>query len=463
MNLQTNQVKTDFLNKIRSYFEENNLDLSNKSIAVCLSGGADSVSLLISLIALSKSYSFSVCAMHFNHMIRGAEADRDEEFCKSLCAKYGVKLYRGRDDVPAYATLNKLSLEAAARECRYNFFERICKKYNIDYCATAHNMNDDAETLILNLIRGSGSNGSSAIAPVKGNILRPLLKIKRNEIESYISACSAEYITDSTNNSIEYTRNLIRHTIIPKLEEINPAVIDAIAKFTDSARTDRDYFESIIYNHFDSDLRELHPAIRDRVIIAKFNRFSGKLLNKELLMQINKTIFGYNHFIVPIYNEFEAVINNGTVSFYRKSDNVSLKFDLQQITNDENYVFGDRVEIIIDKEPNRVLKKINKLYTSVIINSDNISGVLSVRNRLEGDKILINGMHKSIKKLFIEKKVPKEYRDIIPIILDTEGIVYVPFVGVADKARLTSNGNTIQLTTVFNTIDPERWNNAYEK
>ncbi|MBE6691809.1 MAG: tRNA lysidine(34) synthetase TilS [Ruminococcaceae bacterium] len=460
---QMNQVKVDFLNKICSFFDDLHINLSEKNLCVCLSGGADSVSLLCAMDTLKEKYGFSLYACHFNHMIRGNEADRDESFCKDLCEKLHIKIYCGRDDVPAYAKAYKLSMEEAARECRYAFFKRISENNHIDYCLTAHNMNDDAETLLFNLIRGSGLNGATAISPIKDNLLRPLLKIKRSEIENFLEEIGQNYIFDSTNASVEYTRNYIRNVLMPCVEKINPSVVESLSRYIDNARIDREYFEETIENIVDSDLRSLHKSLRTRIIYKKYKDFCGCIINSYLIAAIDNALFSEKRSVIPVSDKTEAVVGNGKVDFYSKDEVEKLEFDETELHYGENSMFGDRVKVVINSKDNKNTENVNKISTTEQLSFDNIKGTLRVRNRRVGDKIKIHGINKSLKKLFIDKKIPKEYRNIIPIILDEEGILYVPFVGISDRAFLKNSDSTITITTLLNTVETERWNKAYEE
>lgn len=456
-----NRQKTNFIRKLSAYFETLPFSVYGKNLCVGLSGGADSVSLLLGLIEISECFGFSVSACHFNHMIRGAEADRDEKFCKELCKSKSIKIFCGRDDVPAYSKTYKLSIEDAARECRYAFFERICSKKSVDYCVTAHNKNDDAETLLFNLIRGSGSNGGSAIAPYTQSILRPLLKIDREEIESYLKENGQIFVTDSTNLSNEYTRNFLRNIIIPEMKKVNPSVVDAFSRYADSCRNDREYFDLVVAESLECDLRSLPKAVRDRIIIKKYNDFSGVHLNSVMITKIENAIFSNKRICLPLYKNTEAIIENGFVSFANMAENDIVEYNFQNLNIGNNFVFDNRILVDIFDKPFENIN-VNKLYTTAYISFDKISGAIKVRNRRIGDEILINGMHKSLKKLFIEKKIPKEYRDIIPIIFDDEGIIYVPFIGVSDRVHDASALKKLYFRIVFNTIDKERWSIAYE-
>lgn len=458
-----NRVQIEIVNKLRRYFEPLAEQVRGKMICVCLSGGADSVSLLYLLKEISSEFDFSVSACHFNHMIRGEEADRDESFCKNLCNDLGITIYCGRDDVPAYAKYYGKTLEEAARECRYAFFQRVLLKNHIDFCATAHNMNDDAETLIMNLIRGSGSNGASAISPVNDNILRPLLKVSRKEIEEYINSVNAVYVNDSTNASVEYTRNYIRHVILPAMSKLNPNVVEALSGYTDSCRTDRAYFDALVSENINAELTELPKALRDRIIIKKYKDFSGNILYRAAVDEIEKALCQGKRAILPINSIHEAVVQNKRVDFYNKTDSPAFAFEPVDLNGGTNDIFADRVTVIISDTVYKSDLFVNKIVISQLLSFDNIVGELKVRSRREGDKITVFGVNKSVKKLFNERKIPKEYRDIIPIIYDEQGIIYIPFVGIADRAFPKEKNTAKSVTTVFNTIDKERWSNAYEK
>lgn len=454
------QAKTKFLEKLNCYFDSLPFSIIGKTVCICLSGGADSVSLLFGIINIAKERSFEVCACHFNHMIRGDEADRDEEFCNKLCKDLGIKLYCGRDDVPAFARLNKMSLEEAARACRYAFFERISSKSNIDFCATAHNMNDNAETLLFNLLRGSGSNGASAIAPYDNYIIRPMLNISRLEVEEFLSGISQEYIIDSTNYSNDYTRNYIRNVIFPELKKINPSFIDAFSRYIEAARCDREYFDRIVAEKINFDLRNEHKSIRYRVYIKKLKDSFGCSLNSEQLGQIDHALFLNKRVVLNLFDGIDVIVENGNITFYKQNVCGNFFFDPVPLNKEINNIFNEKVTVIL-KECND-FKKFNNLSTTALLSSDNIVGELFARSRRQGDRIRIFGVNKSLKKLFIEKGIPKEYRDIIPVICDSEGIIYVPFVGISDRV-FTKNDATLCVKTVFHSIETERWVKAYEK
>ena len=227
----------------------------NSHVVIGLSGGADSVCLLDVLMALSYEHKFAVSAVHVNHQIRGQEADADEEFVKRMCEKNGIPCEVLRYNCEELAKETRISTEEMGRKLRYGAFYKVAEKVRSEkdvsevFIATAHNLNDQAETVLMRIIRGTGVEGLSGIhylRSVEGNkIIRPLLDVKRDDIELYCAARGLEYVSDSTNFEPIYTRNKIRLNVIPMLEEINLNVTDALARLAQIAREDRDYFASM--------------------------------------------------------------------------------------------------------------------------------------------------------------------------------------------------------------------------
>ena len=198
-------------------------------VLVALSGGADSVSLLLVLQALG----YEVRAFHLNHCLRGAESDRDEAFCRALCAERGVPLHVGRCDIAALS--QGKAVEETARRERYRLLERAAER---DKVATAHTADDNLETVLFHLVRGSGAKGVSGIPPVRGAVIRPLLFAERREIEAFLRENGQDYVTDSSNLSDDYTRNRLRHSVLPVLREINPAAAQSALRLGEQLRQD---------------------------------------------------------------------------------------------------------------------------------------------------------------------------------------------------------------------------------
>ncbi|MBQ1895682.1 MAG: tRNA lysidine(34) synthetase TilS [Clostridia bacterium] len=249
---------SDFSEKVRGTVERHGMLEDGDTIIVGLSGGADSTALLCALCDLKTEYNLKLIAAHVNHGIRGAEADRDEAFCKRLAAKLGVQIYAFHIDIPSLAKERGVSEEVAGRDARYEFFSGLAGEHG--KIATAHNAQDTAETMLLNLCRGTGLKGLTGIPPVRfvehkagchsdamvsTMVIRPLIDCTREEIEEYLASKNQDFVTDSTNLEDEYTRNRIRHNVIPELVTINENAVGNIVRCISTLKEDSDLLEKL--------------------------------------------------------------------------------------------------------------------------------------------------------------------------------------------------------------------------
>ena len=218
---------------------------SGGAVICAISGGADSVCLLHILKEIAPTRSFELYAVHFNHCLRGAESDRDEHFVRELCRKLNVELFCCSGDVKGYAENNGLGIEEAARILRYRFFEETAGRIPGSRVATAHNADDNAETVLMNLARGAGLKGLCGIPPVRDIYIRPLLCMSREEINAYLEKHCLEHVEDSTNAENIYTRNRLRHEVIPVLKGMNPAFAGSVMETSDLLRADEGLLETL--------------------------------------------------------------------------------------------------------------------------------------------------------------------------------------------------------------------------
>lgn len=245
-------------------------------VLCAVSGGADSMCLLHWLYTMREKRDIELFAAHFEHGLRGEESRRDAIFTQKQCEKLGVPCTVGHGDVTAFAAERKIGTEEAARELRYQFLEETAERLGCSRIATAHNLNDNAETILMNLCRGSGTRGLAGIPPVRGKIVRPLLQTSRSEIEAYLMENCIAHVEDSTNSSDDYTRNRIRHRLLPLLTEENPAVLTAIGRTAELLREDDECLcreaERFLIRNLDGDsipsraLLALEPPVAARVL-----------------------------------------------------------------------------------------------------------------------------------------------------------------------------------------------------
>lgn len=238
--------------KVRAAIDDYNMLERGDAVVVALSGGADSVSLLCALTELSGELGISVSACHVNHMLRGEESDRDMRFCEELCGRLGAELSVLKTDVRARQKKHE-SIEECARRVRYDFFEQVSEGKKL---ATAHSSCDSAETVLLNLLRGTGLKGLCGIPPVRGRIIRPLIYCTRAEVEEFCRSRGQSYVTDSTNLDTDYTRNKLRHNIIPHLLEINGSFYNTVSRMEKSLREDSDFLEGMAEQALESSRTE---------------------------------------------------------------------------------------------------------------------------------------------------------------------------------------------------------------
>lgn len=419
--------------KILKAIEQFSLLRGVTSVTVALSGGADSMSLLYALLELKDVLGIEVSAAHFNHKIRGNEADGDEMFVRAVCNNLGVTLYCESADVIAYAKQNGMSTELAARKLRYEFLERVSE----GVVATAHTATDTLETVIFNLARGTSLTGLCGIPPKRDRIIRPLILCTRWDVEKYCSDNQIGFVTDSTNLTDEYTRNYIRHNIIPHLKTVNTALEASVSRMTQSLIEDNaclermaeDYYRAnatengIRLNYFD----ELDKAIATRVI-------------KRCLAKIGDNATDFLH-INEIYdicqNGGRRSVANGLVA---NSDGVTLSFVSPSDAPTPVYRYSVDIETVSGEDFEKG-EKINSLLLNNSLDCDKIVGKLVVRTRQSGDSIRLyrrNGT-KTLKKLYTEYSVPIAKRGILPVIADDLGVVWVCDIGVSERCAISEN------------------------
>ena len=432
-------------------------------LLVAFSGGADSSALLYMMAEYSKASGAKIYAAHVNHGIRGEEADNDELHCRNVAKALGIELFVLKADVPAYAKDMKMSIELAARELRYEFFDDIMSKHSIPLLATAHNANDNLETILFNVCRGCGLSGVCGIPPTRkcgsGIVVRPILEMSKAEILDYCEKNGIGFVTDSTNTDTDYTRNLIRAKIIPALEKVNAGVVENATRLSATLREDErclesmtDWFLESLEDDMSIDAQKLvgSPiAVASRAIIALYREASGERSLEQVhvsdILRLCERCVPHSRIQLPAY--VDARIENGRLYFEKRKEAPSAPQEFSVTLNEgASYIPQINAKIIIGNSQSE--ENIYKNSTCLYFDSDKICGDIVARQRIPSDKITVNGVNKSIKKLLCDKKIPLETRYRLPVICDGEGVIAVPFLAVADRVK-AKNGN-LKLNFILN-------------
>lgn len=398
--------------KLYGFVREQHLVAPGDTVICALSGGSDSVAMLFAFYLMKENLGIQLEAAHFNHHLRGKESDRDEVFVRELCQRYDIPLHVGQ----GWVQPGEKGLEAAARDARYAFLRSLPGKV-----ATAHTADDNAETVLMRLIRGTGLKGLGAIAPVSGNVIRPMLSVTRQEVEAFLREWNLPHVEDSSNESDAFLRNRIRHSIMPLLREENPKIGENLSQMALILRQDQAYLEERARREELPDvetLKAMHPAIRRRCLEA-FLKASGVREPEQ-----------------PHIALVEGMLY---------SANPSARVDLPGgVTVGRNY---NRLEVVHRAEglPPTHLPcpgelelpgyRVRCFPAAQIINTHSIytfipQGELVVRSRQSGDTIALPGGTKSLKKLFIDRKIPAAQRPSVPVLEDDGGVLAVYSIGV---------------------------------
>lgn len=398
------------LNKLDGFIRQYDLIRQGDSVICAVSGGADSMALLWGLYLLKDKLGIDLAAAHFNHSLRGAESDRDEAFVRKFCEDYKIPVYIEKKQVTAGAK----GLEAAAREARYGFFATLPGKI-----ATAHTADDNAETVLMHLVRGTGLKGLGAIAPINGRVIRPMLSVTRQDVLSFLEEYHLPYVTDSSNLTDDFLRNRLRRHVMPLLKQENPRLAENLSAMALRLRQDEAALSQSPEYRVGA-LRKMPQALRLRAIAADLESWGVPEPEAAHLELVEKIIV---------------------------SDNPSARADLPGgITVCRNYGILERYEPEMPMEP-VILNvpgetRIEKLGFRVVCEeSEDLShgpdvftvcpcGQVILRSRNSGDAMRLRGGTKSLKKLFVDRKIPAVKRMAVPVIADADGVLGVYGIGV---------------------------------
>jgi tRNA(Ile)-lysidine synthase len=415
------------INKVLSTIKNYNMLNTGDGVVIGLSGGADSVSLACVLCELRPRYALRLYAVHLNHGIRGAEADADEDFVRRLCECLGIELFTFRRDIPAIATEQGMTVEEAGRKVRYELFDKVLQDTDSKKIAVAHNLNDNAETLLMRLCRGTGIKGLGGISPVRGNIIRPLIEVKRSEIEAYCDKMQLSYRTDSTNLVEDYTRNKIRLTLIPWLEQnLNPSVCDGLNKTAHFMREEDEYLDRLALNAYNTCLIEegtlsceklltYDIVLRRRIIRLLFANYvvSLKDISSEHINAVCSLAEGKSGASLNLPYSLTAKKEYDRLTIAKATD-TEAGYCCELELNKPIFIPKLNTFVEICDKKTQILG--NLLYTNCF-KCDIINDRLYLRTRQRGDLIHLKGVGtKKIKKLFADLKINRSERDSIPML-----------------------------------------------
>ena len=396
------------LNKLAAFLEENRMLQPGDALVCAVSGGADSVAMLFAMYLLKDKLGIRLSAAHFNHHLRGAESDRDARFVEDLCGGLGIPLHMGEGTVVP----GEKGLEAAAREARYAFLMGLPGKI-----ATAHTADDNAETVLMHLVRGTGLKGLGGIAPVSGRLLRPMLTVTRREVEDFLREYHLKHVEDSSNESGAFLRNRIRHTVMPLLRRENPRIGENLSRLALGLRLDESYLEAQASGPLPgvSELRQLHPAVRRRYL-RLFLEESGVREPEQSHVELAEAL---------VFSENPSARGSfpGGKTIAREYDRLVL-LEERNALPERRLCCPGRTELpeaglVAVCAPAESLENGPRVFTI------RPRGQMVLRGRQSGDALRLLGGRKLLKKRMIDEKIPAPQRGRIPVLCDDEGILGV--------------------------------------
>ncbi len=455
--------------KVLSYIRDNELIRCKDKILVALSGGPDSICLLNILFELKEELNIEIAAAHLNHLLRGQDSFDDEEYVINVCSRMGIKCFVKRVDINEYSKQQKLSSEMAGRNARYDFFDEILNKEGFDKVATAHNANDQAETILFRLMRGTGLEGLGGIKVSRDDkIIRPILCLSRKEVEEYVELKQLNPRIDKTNFEKIYNRNKIRLDILPYMKEnFNEDIIQTLNRMSLLLQKDNDFLENLALSSYNKYCIEY-----EEYFIIKKEAFKEEepiltRLLRNIITRYSKS--NYDFEMKHIYEIFYlAKKNSGKVihlpngicaeniygDIYIKSK--IKKYDInnkeEEIILYKNSVninkieFGNlniKIQVINNYEASNI--NISQERLTKYFDFDKIKNSISIRNRRNGDKIIPLGMtgNKKVKDIFIDMKIPKEERDNIPILCFDDKIAWIIGIRTSEEYKVTDKSKNI--------------------
>ena len=429
------------LNKLLSTIRKYGMVQPGDTVICAVSGGADSVALLFAMYLLKEKLDIRLEAAHFNHNLRGEESDRDADFVRNLCDRYDIPLHMGS----AHVVAGKKGLEAAARDARYGFFETLNGKI-----ATAHTADDNAETVLMHLVRGTGLKGLGGISPVRGTLIRPMLLVTRQQVMAFLEEYHLPYVEDSSNETDAFLRNRLRHHVIPLLKQENPRLGENLSAMAMRLRQDEEALSqmpSMEDGLTICEVLDMLPAQRSRVLEGFLKKNGVKEPDSANIAQAEALLLSDNPSAKARFP--------GGVTVCRRYGKL--------VAAEKAEAFEEiRISCPDVAELPQLGLRVRCCPAEEIINTENAFtvrpfGTMTLRARKTGDTIRLSGGTKTLKKLFIDRKIPADQRDRIPVLADETGVLGVFGIGV-DRERAARELPAVQIQ--FEVMETIENNNA---
>lgn len=430
--------------------------LPPKSRVLCaVSGGKDSMYLLCRMLELRESLDITVLCAHFDHQLRGGQSDRDREFVKSFCSAREIPCFVGCGSVSGFAEKNGMGTEEAARVLRYDFLEKTALEADADRIATAHTADDNAETMLLNLTRGAGLRGLCGIPPVRGKIIRPMLDVTTEEVLQYLRERGIDHVEDETNASDDYSRNRLRHAVIPELRMLNPGFAQSLFRTAESLREDEAYFSALSSDFLQKNLKN------DEISAALFSDLP-RPVSARVLRMLCGTSLTFEH-----AQSIRAIAAGESGSAAVDIPGMRVRRDYDRLCFGKTQVcplprrtvrIGAETELSEAKLTIRTekIEKCSEIHNSVntfFFKSDSICGNIICESRRDGEKIRISGRNctKTLKKLFSEHRLNGIDKNLVPVLYDSAGPIAVYGIGMAERCAAKAGDEVIKIEMIPST------------
>lgn len=453
--------------KFSNYLKEKEMISPEGKVIIALSGGIDSMVMLHLFRRFQEKNGGSIAVAHLNHGLRGEESDRDEEFVKKTAAQLGLDCFCKKVNLKKSGNRKEENIQSAGRRERYAFFHSVAVQVKADKIALGHNADDQAETVLMRIIRGSGINGIGGIPPIRGNIIRPILCLTRKEIEDYAKQEKVDYIEDSSNSSTKYLRNSIRLELMPLLRSYNPNIgqeLNLLSNFSrdiNSYLHDRaeDVLQKIkIGNKSDGDtlfldlagFNELPSALKGKLVPLAFEKITGTssgLYSNHILQIEELALKGKSGTSIDLPDGIKTFIEYDSLVFAAERKEKILPFSLP--LNLEGETILSQLDLTLTSKKVTYIDEREKDDKDIIfLDMEQIKEPLVVRNFRIGDRIKIKGMEgrKKLKNLYIDEKVPPRLRKKIPIIATGDEILWV--VGLRHGEKAIANCHSKEILRV---------------